>query len=571
MMKRKLLRGLLTAVLLILMLVGVSAAATPPENWGSLVDPNLIQPPAPEAWARHVSELLASGELFPSLASTNPLTPNCRVGVNAWGDQLRDFDLVSNFGVGTYFNYGASTPQISQLKGAEHIGLVMVYQLRPDDPAENIDKLLSCDGTYTDYEIRPALTDGPGGLGRILEQNPGKLWFLGNEPDRRATDDSDVCPQQYADAYHDFYHFVKGRDPTAQVGVAGLVQVSPGRLQYRDIVWDTYLARYGSPMPVDVWNMHIYLLSETSHGDAHIAVGTDPKLRIPASNVCGIPGTFCSANHDNVEHFAQQVISMRRWMNERGQRNKPLVLSEFGINLPYHYDGICTDLVCPANPPDTYGCYCDTYGRTLHPERVAEYLRKTMAYLMNTKHASLGYPADENRLVQQWLWFSAETAGPGNASNLVVSTGSSYALSPQGRAFRDYVTSIPLHVNLLPTVAWAPSRSSLDGMSPVTATLKAEIRNNGNRALNKPVVVSFYANAAQTDLIGTASVQGLGGCARTSVTVQVEWPNRVTGAHRFWVVVDDSQIPGSNPHDNVLQGVFIANPIQVYLPLAARR
>ncbi len=567
-MKRKLLRGILMAISAVLVMVGISAAATTPEGWGNPVDPNLVRPQAPQAWDRPLAELMAAEAVYPSMADANPLAPNCRIGINAWGSQLRDFNLVENFGTGVYFNYIASaTP--NAMAGAEHIGLVMVEQLRPGEPVKPIDEPRICDGTYTEYVFRPPLQDGPGKFGDLVRQNPGKLWFLGNEPDRRADDNSDVCPQQYADAYHDFYHFVKAIDPTAQVGVAGLVQVSPGRLQYRDIVWDTYLANYGTPMPVDVWNIHIYLLSETSNGDAHIAVGTDPALRIPFSHQCGIPGTICSANHDNVQLFAEQIIAMRRWMNDRGQRNKPLVLSEFGINLPYNYGGTCTDTVCPANPAPDYPCYCDTNGKTFHPERVANYLRATMDYMLNAKSASLGYPADDNRLVQQWIWFSAETSGPGSASNLIRSTNSSYVLTPQGQALREFASAIPLKVNLRPTVTWAPSRASADGTAPVTGKLYAEIRNNGTQALNAPFQVTFYANVSQTAVIGSVTVPGLGGCARTGVTVEVEWPDRPTGVHSYWVAVDPAN---STPGENVIRGSFMANPSgTLYLPLTRRR
>jgi hypothetical protein len=570
-MKRKLLRGFLIALSTILVMVGMSAAATPSGSWGNPVDPHLIQPSTPQAWDRPLSELMAAESVFPSMASANPLEPNCRIGINAWGDQLRDFNLIENFGTGVYFNYG-SADSTAAMARAEHIGLVMVFQPRPGEN-KPIDQPRVCDGTYTQYVFSPPLTDGAGTLGDRVRQNPGKLWFLGNEPDRRATDGSDICPQQYADAYHDFYHFVKAIDPTAQVGVAGLVQVSPGRLQYRDIVWDTYVAKYGTPMPVDVWNMHIYLLSETSNGDAHIAVGTDPALRIPFSHQCGIPGTFCSANHDNIDHFAAQVVAMRRWMNERGERNKPLVLSEFGINLPYNYGGTCTDTVCPANPPQDYPCFCDTNGQTFHPQRVANFLRDSMNYLLSAKNASLGYPADDNRLVQQWIWFSAEHNGPGSASNLFRSTGSSYVLTQPGQALREFASAIPLQVNLLPTSTRAPSRSSADGTSAVTATLYAEIRNNGTKALDQPFKVTFYANSDRTIVIDQVTVPGLGGCARTGVTVQVEWPNRPTGVHSYWVVVNpDNAIAESSTADNVLRGQFIANPTgTLYLPLTRRR
>ena len=124
---------------------------------------------------------------------------------------------------------------------------------------------------------------------------PGSLWIVGNEPDRgpnpedctRGVQD-DTYPEVYARFYHDVYAFIKQRDPSAQVAIAGLVQVTPGRLQYLDKVWQEYQNGYSSAMPVDVWNMHLYILPEAlpngqPNGIANIALGTSPSLAIRES------------------------------------------------------------------------------------------------------------------------------------------------------------------------------------------------------------------------------------------------------------------------------------------------
>jgi hypothetical protein len=146
------------------------------------------------------------------------------------------------------------------------------------------------------------------------------------------------------------YKFIKDRDPTAQVGTAGLSMATPGRLQYLDIVWDTFLALYGYPMPVDVWAIHIYILSEYNPGigpgDGKLALGTDPALaknwpvnNIPYSQQCPLDNIYCRAEHDNVDIFIEQIVAMRQWMKDHGQREKPLLLSEFGSLYPYVVEG----------------------------------------------------------------------------------------------------------------------------------------------------------------------------------------------------------------------------------------
>lgn len=260
-----------------------------------------------------------------------------------------------------------------------------------------------------------------------IRSHPGSLWLVGNEPDRGPNPEDTTCKnrvqgdteaQVYARAYHDIYYFIKSIDPTARIANAGLVQVTPGRLQYLDLVWNTYRSLYGQDMPVDVWNMHIYVLPEArsngeANGIASIAIGTDPALAIRESDGdttrCASAGVYCWAEHDDINAFAEQVLAMRRWMKDHGQQNKPLILSEHSILYPYIFD----------NPNDPNECYLrDEYGNCFSPERVTNFLHASGQYLENAADPALGYPHDEYRLVQRWAWFSVKATSPGAVSNL---------------------------------------------------------------------------------------------------------------------------------------------------------
>jgi hypothetical protein len=90
---------------------------------------------------------------------------------------------------------------------------------------------------------------------------PGALWLVGNEPDR-ATWQDDATPAQYAVAYHQAYTTLKQADPSALVAIAGVIQPSPVRLRYLEAALSAYQQLYGAPMPVDVWNVHNFILRE---------------------------------------------------------------------------------------------------------------------------------------------------------------------------------------------------------------------------------------------------------------------------------------------------------------------
>lgn len=541
---------------------------------------SVLRPPSQTAAfqsvAPAVDSTVTSTVYLPAVAKTYspraPVFPNCRLGVSASNYQLNEYELIPNFGVGLYQDFGtrftSSLPP--QMAGAEHVQMLRISQTRLNDPVDKNAPITTCGPDYG-YQINRPLHDNAGGLGPLVANRRGALWIVGNEPDRRIAQD-DVCPQQYAEAYHDVYHFIKQRDPSAQIAVAGLVQVSPGRLQYLDIVYDTYLQRYGQAMPVDVWTMHIYILSETSNGDSHIAVGTDPAVAFSLNFECGKPNSVCYAEHDDINIFKQQVRMMRQWMKNRGYQNTPLLLTEFGINLPYHYYGVCSDQYCSANPPSGNGCFCDTNGETFHPQRVADYAQATFAYLLEAKDPSLGYALDNNRLVQQFIWFAVEVQGAGQASNLITSTATSYALTRPGEWWNSYVQTLPKALNLFPSRVPGGAGRSPDGVSPVTVTLTAEVRNNGNATVGGPVTVMFYRNAALTQAIGSATFTDLGGCARASTVVTTTWANLPTGAHRFWVMVDSSHVVAETSEtDNVIEAVVIINGYEIYLPLVTKK
>ena len=172
------------------------------------------------------------------------------------------------------------------------------------------------------YTADPPLYDA--GLGASVRGHPGALWIVGNEPDRGPNPEDTTCsnrvqddtaPEVYARAYFDVYSFIKKVDPTAKVANAGLVEITPGRLQYLDIVWNTYRSLFGVDMPVDVWNIHLYVLPEARpngqpNGIANFAVGTDPSLAIRESGNqaanCPQADVYCWAEHDDMTAFDGQ-------------------------------------------------------------------------------------------------------------------------------------------------------------------------------------------------------------------------------------------------------------------------
>jgi hypothetical protein len=346
-------------------------------------------------------------------------------------------------------------------------------------------------------------------------------------------------------------------------------------MQYLDIVYDTYLAKYGVPMPVDAWAMHIYVLSETGLWDAHVALGTDPSLRIPYSEDCADENTYCQAENDDVGLFVEQVRLMRQWMKNRGYRDKPLLLTEFGVLKPYHFYGICPAGTTTCPPDGVPGCFCDENDETFHPARVATFLELTHDYLLSATDVELGHPYDEYRLVQQSLWYSLSTLDPqhvGHASNLV-DPDAAYALTVPGQSYQVMAQATTPEINLLAAdVPWASGRIMHPG-DPAIAELSVLVVNNGNISTGGTVDVTFYSDSGLTNVIASATLGELGGCARKSVVVEVLVTNPAwgVGVHPFWVKVDSANaVVESDEGDNVGTGTVRVGLVRSILPAVLR-
>jgi hypothetical protein len=520
---------------------------------------------------------------------------NCRYGVGYVPDLPASLAWIPTLDAGWYITFGAYGG--SGVRSASFAPVIRVRQ-----------EILPGGARTNNFSVIPPLSynyiDDQGvereGLGTLISRNRGHYWLVGNEVDVNNFVQDNTMPQVYARAYHDIYHYIKRVDPTAKVAIAGLSMMTPGRRQYLDFVWNEYRAVYGQDMPVDIWNMHLYILEERNpggpnneYGDGKIALGTDPALaKLSAqgnASLCPAPGApdtdandprldvYCRSEHDSVRIFMEQVKGMREWMKAHGQQNKPLIISEFGLLYAYVRD-------------DNGQYYVqDEHGQPFAPARATEYLRDTIAYLENAKDVNLGYPADSNRLVQQWLWYSIVTdpESSGGSSNLInwdtfqtAAPGDPAALTMMGQAFQQAANASANWSNLVGGVAQNVVTLARQG-GKGSALLTASFRNSGTMSVIAPVTVTFYADQALTQVIGSAvydpntrgAVTGCSWGARNGEHVSVMWSNLPVGTHNYWAKIDPANTIGeTSDTDNVTtMGTVTVRPYGTYVPLTSRQ
>jgi len=256
-------------------------------------------------------------------------------------------------------------------------------------------------------------------LADVIANNPGRIWMVGNEPE--CVYQEPHTPAEYAQVYHDVYQFIKAQDPTALVAIGGVVQPTPLRLQWLDMVLGEYQARYGQKMPVDVWNIHNMILQERKgFWGCDIPVGLDATAG----------RLYALEDNDNFDIFVQHIVEFRTWMKARGEQNKPLIISEFGVLMPKEYG--------------------------FSPDRVNAFMNKTFDYMLKTRDLALGLPEDDYHLVQMWAWFSLneEPYGMGTGLGFNGELFNCYTrqITPMGENFARYTSRLASQVRYFPRI-----------------------------------------------------------------------------------------------------------------------
>lgn len=313
----------------------------------------------------------------PSLAELEPLkrSESWRFGIGVPGG-LKQAGWVPRLGAGWWISWGVLPPD-SAGRDVEFWQMVRLRRGRPVPPVEDVV--------------------------RLARQSPGQVWIIGNEPDVKWQDN--VTPACYASLYHELYTRLKQADPSAVVAVAGVAQGTSLRLAYLDQVIESYEERYGSRLPVDLWTLHGFVLREQR---GWWGVEIPPGIANDVGQLYGVQ------DHDDARAFRAQIVAFRRWMADRGYRDLPLAVTEYGILMPGQF-GFTED-------------------------RVARFMVAAFDYFRSASDPDIGYPLDGNRLVQRWAWFSlADPTYP--TGNLIdPTTGRATEL---GLRYRQYVAELP--------------------------------------------------------------------------------------------------------------------------------
>ncbi len=356
-----------------------------------------------------LTDSLTAPIFLPLIAHSGPVELAKRMGYDAIQMPITRYPALSTLRAGWYIDWLVQVAPVRP-DGMEHVQMIRVHQKLACGQFQNGDRAACPYALPLDYQFYPA----PATIEAAAKASPGDLWIIGNEMDRvdwrycavstnpcpgdqivQAGQD-EMLPETYARAYHDLYVMIKNADPTARVANGGVIEATPLRLEYLTIIWNTYRALYGVDMPVDLWNVHNFILREQKSGygaDIPPGLPDNPKL-----------GEYTTSDWTHIDHgiFDQQIRAFRQWMKERGQQDKPLIVSEYG--MLFHH---CVE----ANSQGV--CIKDLNNSQV----VLDFMTWTFDYFLNTQDCTLGLATDDCRLVQRWTWFGLDIVGTDSAGN----------------------------------------------------------------------------------------------------------------------------------------------------------
>lgn len=315
--------------------------------------------------------------------------------ISSFPNRLSDFPGIATLGFGWYSNWSAGvTPE---WRGTvQYVQLINTRSWPPNWQAIDL----------------------------AIDANPGALWIIGNEPEIPSQGNN--TPNEYATIYHEAYTHIKALDPLAQIAIGGVVMPSPLRLLWLDETLAAYQKLYGTKMPVDVWNIHVQILPEDLNYGCFKPHGLslpEAKQKALALNHGDTGSNMYFAYNADPAIFQQLVRAMRTWMAERGERDKPLIISEYGVLYPSTF----------------IGNHVQEGQQEAGDQMVIAFMQETFDFLLTARDAATGYPADDNRLVQQWLWFSVNV--PLSEFNGSLYDYQTRQMTKFGRAYRDYVAA----------------------------------------------------------------------------------------------------------------------------------
>jgi len=444
----------------------------------------------------------------------------CRFGITSrQGSEGYD---ITRIGVGSYLDWGAgSNPSLPS--GVEYI---RVLRVREDLYPQTLANL-------------PAW----------VQANLGSVWVVGNEPDTTYDYQDALLPEVYADRYYELATIISSLDPTATIAFGSVVQPTPIRLHYLDRAWDQLVTDAESSAAasnlIDIWSIHSFILNEQEYS---WGTGIPPGFENDHDDAVIITNL---ADTYSIDIYKQRVNAFRNWMASKGERGKPLWITEYGSLMPP---------IDPPGGPDYYN---------VSDQDTANFMLATFDFMLSATDDQTGLPGDENRLVQRWFWYSLNDHRY-NFGGSIFDPDNDKTPTLVGQAFIDYQSLNLAQPDLFPiSLAIAPISYNPD-RTLVNYRLTLKIGNALSADTSSSAQVWIYdgdPDGGGSLIAGPIASEAIQRCGGTRL-VSADWKAiQPLTYHTLYVQVDPSGVSDSNPDNNrAAYSVFTNLPKLYFLP-----
>lgn len=358
----------------------------------------------------------------------------------------------------------------------------------------------------------------------IVPLQKGQYWSIGNEPDTTFEKQDNLTAETYAERFFELANRIRVLDPDAKIGFGAVVQPTSIRMRYLDRAWNRLTALAGSAENasklIDFWNIHAFILNENP---APGSWGTGVPKGFESDHADAMVITNFADTYSNVI-FERNIRAFRTWMAGKGEREKPLWITEYGSLFP---------------PIDPVGINLVNVNDTV----TSTFMTNTFTYLLNATDPLRGLPSDQNRLVQRWFWYSLN-GHRWEFGGTLYDPDNNKQITPVGIAFRDYVQSQALYPDIAITNIQV-SRSFVNKTSPANYRLYVTIENRGSvDALNRELKIFDSSH----NLLATFPIQKIRGCGETT-RLALDM-NGISQTVKGTLTAEISTLDDSNPINN---------------------
>ena len=380
-----------------------------------------------------------------------------------------------------------------------------------------------------------------------LSAYPGAIWIIGNEPDTTYGDQDNLAAAVYAQRFLELSEIIRTNDPFALIGFAPIVQPSPVRIYYLELVIveiNRLLIGTGKTISetFDLWTIHSFLLREVN---GEWGTGLPPGISLGMLDADHQPLLLDYRDDTHsISLFRELIINFREWIHDKGFGDKPLWITEYGSLMPNY----------------------------LVPEsETVTYMIETFNFLLSYQDPNIGYAGDENRLVQKWYWYSLNdsiSSFGGTLYNRRISEETNV-----GRNFRQYTAGPaiigekapdfePISIESISPIRFSEETGKVDYLVIIRVRNQVSADHNSNFTIDL-----LDGNDAVLDSVSGTTVRCAGdGLARLIVTAI---PGTVMT--NLKIVVTSVGQPDIKPENNLLvipnETIFDGLPEIVFLPL----